>query len=175
MLEAHVPRVGLRFAKITADDRVWSRQARGAAAAAAVAARGAEPEPRRGFLGRGRRGGVSDRAPRAASRARQCQGRCSRRQLTSGGARGTEPLTRSRAAVQLRASPAMLASPAASDSVALLIGKPGVGARYSGAEAVPSSQVPEVARVVLATASARACRRYCRTRRTPIVLHQVLW
>ncbi|XP_026315731.1 histone acetyltransferase KAT7-like [Hyposmocoma kahamanoa] len=60
-----------------------------------VAAAGA-PDPCGGFRrprggaarGAGGPGGVSDRPP-ARRRARQCQGRCSRGQLTSGGARGT--------------------------------------------------------------------------------------
>lgn len=52
----------------------------------------------------------------------------------------------------------------------------GGGARYSGTRAVLASQVPEVARAAAARASSPAADGAQQSdRRTPIVLHQVLW
>ncbi|CAH0406810.1 unnamed protein product [Chilo suppressalis] len=89
-----------------------------------------------------RAGSLTSPPPRR--RARQCQGRCSRGQLTSGDARGTRRRL-CRGAVETRASNQSVVRLPGTRS-ALFIGDGGGAARYSGARAVLTSQVPEVAR-----------------------------
>uniref|UniRef100_A0A2H1VYB1 SFRICE_009573 n=1 Tax=Spodoptera frugiperda TaxID=7108 RepID=A0A2H1VYB1_SPOFR len=117
--------------------RAWWRRrgARGAGRRVASDSRG-------GFRGRGQR----PRPPRR--RARQCQGRCSRGQLTSGDARGTR--RRPRAAVDSR--------PAAETHALRHTRAINRSRRRQRAllrrRAVLTSQVPEVARAAAATAPA---------------------
>lgn len=125
-------------------------------------ARGVASDSRGGFRGRGQR----PRPPRR--RARQCQGRCSRGQLTSGDARGTR--RRPQAAVDSR--------PFAETHALWLARAINRSRRRQRAllrrRAVLTSQVPEVARAAAAAASASLPAQEP-SRRTPIVLHQVLW
>lgn len=117
----------------------WARRGR---AGARGAGRRVASDSRGGFRGRGQR----PRPPRR--RARQCQGRCSRGQLTSGDARGTR--RRPRAAVDTR--------PAAEAHALRRASAINRSRRRRRAllrrRAVRSSQVPEVARAAAAAATA---------------------
>lgn len=114
-------------------------------------------------------GGVSDLAPRAAAGAPMSgpvqppSADVWRRAGAAAPAPSCSRAPTGRRAVRLRSHRALKIKP--SDGPA----------RYSGAKAVLTSQVPEVARGASATPARPPQHSQRYTRRTPIVLHQVLW